>query len=39
MGHVLRLMVKSDAENNMEIEFLMATNGGSSLNGDEELAW
>jgi hypothetical protein len=39
MGHVLRSTVKSDAENDMETEFLMTSNGGSSLRGDEEHAW
>jgi hypothetical protein len=39
MGLVLWSMVKSDAENDMETEFLMTTSGGSSLRGDEELAW
>jgi hypothetical protein len=32
-------MVKSDAENDMETEFLMTTSGGLSLRGDEKLAW
>jgi hypothetical protein len=32
-------MVKLEAENDMEAEFLMTSNGGSSLCGDEELAW
>jgi hypothetical protein len=32
-------MVKSDVENDMEIEFLMTSRGGSSLLGDKELAW
>jgi hypothetical protein len=32
-------MVKTGAENDMEAEFLMTSNGGSSLCGDEELAW
>jgi hypothetical protein len=39
MGHVLQSMVKLEAENDMEAEFLMTSNGGSSLCGDEELAW
>jgi hypothetical protein len=39
MGHVLWSMVNSDAENNMETEFLMTSSGGSSLHSDEELAW
>jgi hypothetical protein len=39
MGHVLRSMVKSGAENDMEAEFLMTSNDGLSLCGDEELAW
>jgi hypothetical protein len=38
MGHVLWSMV-SDVENDMETGFLMTSNGGSSLCGDEELAW
>jgi hypothetical protein len=38
MEHVLGSMVKSDMENDMETEFLMTSNGGSSLGGDEELA-
>jgi hypothetical protein len=37
--HVLRSMVKSKAENDMEAEFLMTSNGGLSLCDDEELAW
>jgi hypothetical protein len=32
-------MVKSEAENDMEAEFFMISNGGSSLCGDEELSW
>jgi hypothetical protein len=39
MGHVLRSMVKSEAENDMEAEFLRNSNGGSSLCGDKEIAW
>jgi hypothetical protein len=39
MVHVLLSMVKSDADNDMEIEFLMTSNSGSSLRGDEELVW
>jgi hypothetical protein len=39
MEHVLRSMVKSEAENDMEAEFMMTSNGGSNLCGDEELAW
>jgi hypothetical protein len=39
MGHVLRSMVKAEMENDMEAKFLMTSNGGSSLCGDEELAW
>jgi hypothetical protein len=39
MGHVLRSMVNSDAENDMETKFLMTSNIGSSLCVDEELAW
>jgi hypothetical protein len=39
MGHVLRSMVNTGAENDMEAEFLMTSNGGSSPCGDEELAW
>jgi hypothetical protein len=39
MVHVLLPMVKSDAHNDMEIEFSMTSNGGSSLRGDEELVW
>jgi hypothetical protein len=38
IGHVLRSMVKSDAKNDMETEFLMTSNGGLSLCVDEELA-
>jgi hypothetical protein len=38
MEHVLGSMVKSDMENDMETEFLMTSNGGSSLGGDKELA-
>jgi hypothetical protein len=38
MGHVLRSVVKSDAENDMEIKFPMTSNGGC-LHGDEELSW
>jgi hypothetical protein len=36
--HVLRSMVKSDAENDMEIEFLLTSNSGLSLCGDEDLS-
>jgi hypothetical protein len=32
-------MMKSDAENDMGSGFLKTSNGGSSLRGDEELAW
>jgi hypothetical protein len=32
-------MVKSEAENDMETEFLRTCNGGLSLCGEEELAW
>jgi hypothetical protein len=32
-------MVKSEAENDMIAEFLRTSIGGSSLCGDEELAW
>jgi hypothetical protein len=39
MIHVLRSMVKSETEIDMEAEFLMASNGGSSLCDDEKLAW
>jgi hypothetical protein len=39
MGHVLRSMVKLEADNDMEAEFLMNSNGGSSLCSNEELAW
>jgi hypothetical protein len=39
IGHVLRSMVKSEVENDMEAEFLMTSNDGSSLCGDEELSW
>jgi hypothetical protein len=28
-----------EAENDMEAEFLMTSNGGSSFCGNEELAW
>jgi hypothetical protein len=38
MGHVLRSMVKSTAENDMEVEFLRTSSGGSSFCGGEELA-
>jgi hypothetical protein len=38
MGHVFRYMIKSEAKNDMEAEFLMASNGGPSLCGDEEIA-
>jgi hypothetical protein len=38
MEPILRSMVKSDAENDMETEFLMTSRGGSSLRGDDELA-
>jgi hypothetical protein len=31
-------MVKPEAENDMEAEFLMTSNGGLSLCGDEELS-
>jgi hypothetical protein len=31
--------VKSEAKNGMKAKFLMTSNGGSSLCGDEELAW
>jgi hypothetical protein len=39
MGHVLRSMVKSEAKNDMEGDFLRTSSGGSSLCGDVELAW
>jgi hypothetical protein len=39
MGHILRYMVKSKVENDMEAEFLMTSNGGLSICDDEELAW
>jgi hypothetical protein len=39
MGHILRSMVKSEAENDMEAIFLRTSNSGLSLCGDEELAW
>jgi hypothetical protein len=39
MGHILRFIVKTDVENDMENEFLMTNNGGLSLRGDEELDW
>jgi hypothetical protein len=39
MGHVLRSMVKSEADNDMEAEFLMTRNCGSSLCGDKKIAW
>jgi hypothetical protein len=39
MGHVLRSMVMLEEENDMEAKFLMTSNGGSSLCGDEELTW
>jgi hypothetical protein len=32
-------MVKSEVENDMEADFMMTINGGSSLFSDEELAW
>jgi hypothetical protein len=38
MAHILRSMVKSKMENDMEFEFLMASNDDSSL-CDIELAW
>jgi hypothetical protein len=38
MGHVLWSMLKSEAENDMEAEFLR-TSGGLSLCGGEELSW
>jgi hypothetical protein len=39
VGHVLRSMVKLEAENDMEAEFPMTSNRDSSLCDDEELAW
>jgi hypothetical protein len=39
MGNVLRSMVKSETENDIEAEFLITSNSGSSLCGDEKLAW
>jgi hypothetical protein len=39
MGHVLRHMMKSKTENDMEAEFLMTSSGDLSLCGDEKLAW
>jgi hypothetical protein len=40
MGHVLWSMMKSDAENDMEIKFLMTGSGGGlCLRSDEGLAW
>jgi hypothetical protein len=38
MGHVIRSMLKSEAENDMEAEFVR-TSGGLTLCGGEELAW
>jgi hypothetical protein len=32
-------MAKSETENDMEAEFLTTNNGGSSICGDDELAW
>jgi hypothetical protein len=32
-------MVMLEEENDMEATFLMTSNGGSSLCGDEELTW
>jgi hypothetical protein len=32
-------MANPEAENDIEAEFLMPSNGGSSLQGVEELAW
>jgi hypothetical protein len=32
-------MVKSEADNDMEAVFLMTSNDGLSLSGDEELVW
>jgi hypothetical protein len=37
MGNVLLSMLKSDVENDMEVEFLRTSNGGSSLHDDEKL--
>jgi hypothetical protein len=41
MGHALGFisMVKSEAENDMIVEFTRTCNGESSLCGDEELTW
>jgi hypothetical protein len=39
MRHILRSMVKSEAENDMKVEFLSTSIEGSSLCDDEELAW
>jgi hypothetical protein len=39
LGHVLRSVVKSEVEDDMEAEFLMISNGVSSLYRNEELAW
>jgi hypothetical protein len=38
MGHILRAMVKSDMENDIETEFLMTSSDGMCLHSDEELA-
>jgi hypothetical protein len=38
IGHILRSMVKSDVENDMETEFLVTSGAGSSLRGDDELS-
>jgi hypothetical protein len=32
-------MVKSEVENDMEVEFLMTSSGGLNLCDDEKLAW
>jgi hypothetical protein len=39
MGHVFCSTVKSEAENDIETEFLMTSNGGLNLCDDEKLAW
>jgi hypothetical protein len=38
IGNVLLSIVRSEAKNDMEVELLKTSNGGSSLYGGEELA-
>jgi hypothetical protein len=38
-GHSLQSMVKSEAENDMEVRILMTSNSGSSPCGNAELTW